>query len=73
MTGAGVALIVGLYALFITVFYVLVCPGLFVRSLTLLAGRLTKEDTDIVDTRIATGTMTAFVFEEVEGFDVVKG
>jgi hypothetical protein len=34
---------------------------------------LTKEDTDIVDTRIATGTMKAFVFEEVEGFDVVKG
>jgi hypothetical protein len=33
---------------------------------------LTKEDTDIVDTRIATGTMKAFV-EEVEGFDVVKG
>jgi hypothetical protein len=47
-------------------------PRLIVRSLTLLAGRLTKEDTDIVDTRIATGTMKAFV-EEVEGFDVVKG
>jgi hypothetical protein len=34
---------------------------------------LTKEDTDIVDTRIATGTRKAFVFEEVEKFHVVKG
>src|SRR3954471_1718524 len=46
--------------------------GFVVRSLTLLAGCPTKEDSDMTDTRIATDTMKAFVFKKIGEVDVVK-